>query len=685
MKNCFLLRLSFILLSFACSTNLSANSFKIDSLQIQVKCHKLENSVLLRWTTPNSAIWQTTNSTGFRIERFTIARGDSLLNKPERKLLCDSLKKLPLPAWEHHVKSNNYAAIVAQALYGDSFTLSTTQSNDSSSIPYLVSQAQEIEQRYLLSMYAADLDFSVAEMAAWGYTDTTIQANEDYLYRVYCADTTLWNDIHYGICITSDANLELPQPTYFNGSFTDKKVLLSWDITHLRSSYVAYQVERSEDSIHFEPRFSPLVMNMAGKDIIVVPDSIEENNKTYYYRLYGVSPFGEKGPFSKIIKGEGYVPLSVNPIITDYSTDSNGVLHLTWHFDSIAQKQIKGFEVRHSISSSSGFTTLYNNIAPHVREVSIKNLLPSNYLVVAAIPHKGYETASLPIFVQMVDSIPPAAPVGLHGSIDSTGIVTLSWEANTEHDIYGYRIFKRISEKGKLFKMNDVAIRATQYTDSVTLNDLNNYVYYAVAAIDKRYNQSVFSDTLKLTKPDFVPPTAPAIASYKATDKGNIIHWICSTNTDAKHTLIYRSTTGDSTSFVLVQSVPIDKKEWIDANTEYSKYYFYHLRTEDQAQNISNPSPVFVIQAKTKTDNKVTLYIDHLPQGRILTWKNTNKQITGIVEIYRKTSDGTFRLWKTVKASEGTALDRDATITEYEYYIKYRPEKGYPVFSERVK
>ena len=48
-------------------------------------------------------------------------------------------------------------------------------------------------------MYAADLDFSVAQMAGWGYVDSTAKVNEEYLYRIYCADSTLQENVSYGI------------------------------------------------------------------------------------------------------------------------------------------------------------------------------------------------------------------------------------------------------------------------------------------------------------------------------------------------------------------------------------------------------------------------------------------------------------------------------------------------------
>ena len=223
-KHLFNKTLLVVFLCIGTANLLYANSIQSDSLQIQVKYHRLSKSIKLRWALPNANIWKTTNGTGFKIERFTIERGGNVLKTPERILLKESFKALPLAAWEEKVKTNNYAAIVAQALYGESFELAP----NANGAQYLMSESKELQQRYLISMYAADLDFSVAEMAAWGFEDTTITENEEYLYRIYCADSTQLGSIHYGICVTSGATAELPQPTYFNASFHDKSVLLSW-------------------------------------------------------------------------------------------------------------------------------------------------------------------------------------------------------------------------------------------------------------------------------------------------------------------------------------------------------------------------------------------------------------------------------------------------------------------------
>lgn len=663
--------------------NVYASNSTDKDAQIKIRCNRENNTIKLRWSTTNANHWRLTNKTGFRLERYTFKRNGIYLDTPEKTIIADSIKALPLESWKDSVLSNNYAAIIAQALYGDTFSI--TSSNTPSNEQLLIVESQEIEQRFLISMYAADLDFSISKMAGWGFTDKSAKFNEEYLYRIYCADSTLETEIQYGICVTDEKN-ELPVPTKFEGNFENGIVFLTWNVKNLKTSYVAYQVERSTDSINFEPRFSPLVMNMAGKENIVIPDSLPQNNIKYYYRMYGVTIFGEKGPYSNIISGVGFKNLTSNPSINEYYSNDKGEIHLSWDFNESDNELIKYFELRHAISPNIEFKPIVKEINAKTRSIVVKRNEPSNYFVLAAIPHKGDETVSLPVFVQLVDSIPPSAPKGLKGEIDKNGVVTLTWDKNTESDIYGYRIFKRPSNEGKMFKMNDVAIKQNQFKDTISLTDLNRYVYYSVAAIDTRYNQSQLSDTLRLTKPDIIPPTSPAIKSYKATNKGIKLEWISSTVDDAKLTIVYRSAKQDFNTFEKVKEISTDSTEWVDTNTQYGINYFYILKTQDESLNLSEPTPLLCVKAKTQKRNTITLYVNHLPQGRLLTWKIPQEINNGIIEIYRSCSDDTFRLWKSFTTNENSVADTEKVSDKpFTYFIKYKPTNGYPIYSTKVK
>src|SRR5690606_4986951 len=83
-----------------------------------------ENKILLRWAPTQPILWLKGNEYGYRIERYTIYRDGQRLATPEKVILTDvPLKPDPVETWEKMVNENDYAAIIAQSIYGESFVV----------------------------------------------------------------------------------------------------------------------------------------------------------------------------------------------------------------------------------------------------------------------------------------------------------------------------------------------------------------------------------------------------------------------------------------------------------------------------------------------------------------------------------------------------------------------------------
>src|SRR5690606_3780897 len=88
----------------------------------------------------------------------------------------------PLENWEEMVDSNDYAAIIAQSLYGESFEVEGTGNNNE--IMEIVNTAEELQQRFSFALFAADMNFEAAKKAGLGLEDNTVKNNERYYYKV---------------------------------------------------------------------------------------------------------------------------------------------------------------------------------------------------------------------------------------------------------------------------------------------------------------------------------------------------------------------------------------------------------------------------------------------------------------------------------------------------------------------
>jgi len=177
-----------------------------DSSFLYLRVSAQKEAVLLRWAAATPLVWKQTNRCGFRLERYTVVRDKKILDTPERKILGEGIiRPRPLEAWKDRIEENDNASIVAQALYGEDFQLT---GEDSEGLARIVNLAQELEQRFTFSLYAADLDFEVACMAGWGWRDTTVRPGEYYLYRVIPA--TQADSLRYGMASVYPSPDEYP-------------------------------------------------------------------------------------------------------------------------------------------------------------------------------------------------------------------------------------------------------------------------------------------------------------------------------------------------------------------------------------------------------------------------------------------------------------------------------------------
>jgi hypothetical protein len=107
-------------------------------------------------------------------------------------------------------------------------------------------------------------------------------------------------------------------------------------------------------------------------------------------------------------------------------------------------------------------------------------------LAAAALGVAGCNDSSSPR-----DVTPPAAPRGV-ASVTGDGSVRLSWLANTEGDLAGYRVYESPCANGPSCPYNRIgATAATQYMATGLTNGLTRY--FAVSAVDAAGNESDLS------------------------------------------------------------------------------------------------------------------------------------------------------------------------------------------------
>lgn len=354
---------------------------------IRLKADSKKDYISLRWAVDEPLAWQKANKIGFQLKRYVLIRDGKLLQKPEEKDL-GIFKPASETEWKKVVEKNDNAAIVAQSLFGDTFEVEIGEKQGK--LEGVINKSQETDQRFAYALMAADLDFEVAKLAGWAYTDKDVKPNERYLYTVTINQNTQSGTmvmVEKGDAVASvSANTELPKPLDFIGIFKDKTVTLSWEYLQLRDTYTSYYVEKSENGSAFKSLGDLPVMNMNDADGrqaqgMTFVDSLAQNNSKFSYRIRGKTIFGDYGPYSDAVSGEGKKSLETTPRISNFKITEDEQITINWEFPKEAEKDISSFELLHSETDLENTYKVVKNKIPVIdRTLVTKSLAPSKLL-----------------------------------------------------------------------------------------------------------------------------------------------------------------------------------------------------------------------------------------------------------------------------------------------------------------
>jgi hypothetical protein len=671
MKHTFLVALIFIGFFKGYSQGETIENPKKES-KIQVIVRVQKDKILLRWAPSDALAWKKLNKYGYQLERYTVTRDNKTLANPEKIVLGKVFKPEPLENWEKSIEENDNAAIVAQALYGESFGVTGVNKLQS-----IVNLSEESEQRFTFALFAADKDFEMAKKAGLGFEDKTALKNEKYTYRVSSNVPKEELTIQYGgVFVGLKEYEDLPKPMDFTAHFTDQSAMLSWNFKILAHAYGSYYVERAIDKIHFEritnKPYTSMNQENENNNRIFYVDSIS-NNQQYSYRIQGISAFGELGPYSEVVSGKGKSILKFVPHLTIKDFKDDKAVTLTWEFDEAGDTEITGFELNRSDSDDGKYTTVLKNIAPKSRTVTYNKLASTNYFTITAIGKQGSNRTSFPMLVQPVDSIPPTKPLNLKGVIDSLGVVKITWDANKEKDLMGYRIYKANNPNEEFSQVTISPSEPNKYQDSVIVKSLNSKVYYKIIAVDTHYNMSPFSEVLIVKKPDVIPPTSPVFTNYEIKEGTVSLEWINSQSEDVATHYLYRKE--DNNNFLIAV---FDKKDNIehyeDKNSAEGSTYHYSIFAKDESNLTSEPSPeiaVFVPKSSVMPAVKGFYAQPNTTTNSIdLSWEYAATGVESF-EIYKATAEEPMQLMQMVTAQTKKLSDPSITInTTYKYTIR---------------
>ncbi|WP_343745743.1 hypothetical protein [Chitinophaga sp.] len=632
--------------------------------------------IQLRWSPAGYIAWEIGNKYGYTVERFTTSVNGVLVPNPKPVVLtAQPLKPYSLQQMEAAARKDERITAIAELIYGEGGKKVKPEEGIGS---WFENQSQN-DWRMSMALLSCDLSTATARAAGLFLEDSTVRPGERYAYRISVAQQPKNLVIDTAIVVTAlNETVLLVRPPELAIVCADSTATLGWLTNFNRGMYSAYVVERGTDGKTFQPVSDlpvlPTTPDAAG--FSYYQDSLPDNDVKYYYRVKGITPFGEYGPYSQVVMGMGIPAVAERPVMDTIIVIENKKIELRWLLPGDLAKNLSSIVVTRSEKGSGPFlpiATFKTDKAP-VYSYTDPKPMNSNYYKIKGITKRGKAIYSFPYFAQLIDSIPPDMPKGLAGTVDSTGVVTLKWDNNTEKDLKGYRVFRGNSAKEEFMEVTQEILAAPAFTDTITLHTLTSKVYYKVIALDRNYNTSAYTPALMLKRPDTIAPSAPVFTKALRSDslKAAVLQWHNSTSEDVvKYTLYCINTKDSSRREVAVWDTARLRESYTDTALVLGNTYFYELVVSDDSGNKSKDisGDIWFETGRRPAVKSWKGIVDTEKRQVVLSWEYDQPDVKQY-RIYRAKNDAPYILYRTVDGTARQLVDDEIMLGNiYRYKI----------------
>ncbi len=681
---------------------------------IRVLARSYGDSIIVRWGPTTNWAWSSLNRTGYMIERIDLSEA----KHPKRQMInVAPIKPMTLDQMKTSLDRNDkYAAIAAQCLYGKNFSVGLRKGQAGTA-----DKANVWKDRYGFAMEVADFDGQVARAEGLRYTDTKVQKNGIYIYRVYAAQPPLNGKIDTGNAMVENTGRIPPGRPKMTALFAlDRQAELHWPRIQ-QETYTGYIIERSADGSNFKalnslPFFSSKpdtadARSVSGKrDSLmarvnallktqqVFIDSLPQNYHRYYYRIKGINAFAEWSNYSDTLSAMGAdLTAPAAPIVENPKYTGGRKLMLRWK-KPLKEADFKGYLVTRSHNVVAGpYLPLTQQILPPSTtqfEDDSAFAHGQNFYIVLAVDTAGNTASSIPAMGLVPDNTPPAIPKGLKGFITRNGLVHLSWHPNADEDMKGYKVYFANASEHVFTQITLRPTADTVFTDSITLHTLTKYIWYKIAAVDQNNNHSPYSEAVRLKKPGLVPPTAPLATNVQVDTGGVRIDFIQSSSEDVVNYIIYRKEGGGAWTALYRQ--PHDKARvkfhFTDKGLRPFTNYSYCAEAVDEDSLHSGRSTAVRATVKTIPDlppvtGLAASYDEKARQIR-LSWQYQNTGNYFFV-LYRAAGNGALAKLRSLNAQTAEYRDDDLPPRAgenlgYAIQVVFKDKRGRTRLSEPV-
>ncbi|SHI76460.1 fibronectin type III domain-containing protein [Aquimarina spongiae] len=641
------------------------------SQKMVLKTRAYQDSIVLRWVPKDLKAWHDINENGI-----TVLRTNMATDKKEI-LTLRPLLPYTLSTWKTKTDTTNiFVATAAQCLLGKTKVTSTI-ADSHFSMRLLASKEQN--NTLAFAAYSADFSTQAADGLAFRFVDTSVKSNNSYNYELQVAGKTVSNKAF-------QRSKDIWKPNKVSNVRIETKegaIHIYWSKARNNSLFSGYYIERATEGKNFN-RVSSSIIKATSQATYTQQQSYADIDVkvgvTYSYRIIGVTSFGDYGLYSEIVSATPKPKMMIATIDNLKVAASNDTTFLLSWKEPELQEHTKGYHITRNDTKEGRYERVSTSILP-VGTTSFTDTPPNTqrayFYKVISEGKDGKLLESSSSAGMLTDGKAPARPKGLTGTIDSLGVVAISWEFGEEKDLKGYRVYRTDDPQQEFRQLTKTPVPGNYYSDTLALASLKENVYYKIAAFDYNYNPSEHSELLVLKRPDFVKPIAPKIVKVSKENGAIQIRWKESPSKDVVTYRLYRKTYGQKDEEVIAE-ISSNTSSYTDDNTTSNTTYLYKLKAIDQNKNESifgnvvsynNTSQTLETPLLGGRFNKKTKCFD-------LNWSSSGNSAIKTL-IFRNDGNG-FTLYQTINTGNTNFSDTSFFETKkgYQYRIQWADSFG---------
>lgn len=523
---------------------------------------------------------------------------------------------------------------------------------------------------YTLAM-AAVFDNKLAAHLGIFFEDASVEKGKKYQYKLMQSDKELAVSSEIALGDTASA------PTEFKSKQEKQDVKFDWKVDE---QFISYNVYRNGKKVNTDP----ILANLEGKQYLVSYRDKDIKQGSYKFTVRGVTYLNIEGkPSSEIaIDIKDLTPPSA---VKGFKAERKATeVAMAW--TASADKDLKGYNVYKSTDKGKTFQKINAQlIDPKTTQLAEKlggeNFGTFQYYL-EAVDEAGNATPSVKTSVFVPDHNPPAMPQSVKAQSES-GKIALSWKANTEKDLAGYRIYRGLKDddENSMLLLNVKPQTATTFIDTFPKKAKTKFIY-KVTALDKAFNESAKASAW-VTLPDIVPPSAPVL--QEPIQNGNDIElkWGLVTTDAILGYDVYRIFEDKK---VKVNDAKIIVGNFADKALVKKGLYQYYVQAIDSAGLESKPSNS--VYTNTSGSKAGTVKLMVMQEART---KKVQVEIVGIesadvamVKLYRKDGDTGFRIVPFQYGAAAVIDETSASGNIYEYFAEITDHAERQIKTDRV-